>query len=69
MNDRSVILDAWALLAFLQKEEPAATWVRTLIQRSQEDQEMATSQDCFDFSPNRTIAMKQFLTSLCPLLQ
>lgn len=30
------ILDAWALLALLQKEEPAATRVRSLLQQAQQ---------------------------------
>ena len=34
MNERYV-LDAWALLAFLQKEEPAGSRVRQLVQEAQ----------------------------------
>lgn len=36
MSVQTFVLDAWALLALLQKEEPAATHVKTLIKRSQE---------------------------------
>jgi predicted nucleic acid-binding protein len=31
------VFDAWALLAFLQKEEPAAARVRALLQQAQEE--------------------------------
>jgi ribonuclease VapC len=34
---KSYILDAWAILAFLQQEEPAASRVRTLLQQAQQD--------------------------------
>lgn len=38
MSERRWVLDAWALLALLQKEEPAATVVKELIQAMQEDE-------------------------------
>lgn len=36
----SYVLDAWALLALLQKEEPAASWVRQLL--AEGDRQQAT---------------------------
>lgn len=37
MNERFV-LDAWALIAFLQQEEPAASRIRQLLQNAQDGQ-------------------------------
>lgn len=37
MSEQRWVLDAWALLALLQREEPAATRVKELIQAMQED--------------------------------
>ena len=34
---KRVVLDAWALLALLQKEEPAASQVRSLLQEAQQE--------------------------------
>ncbi|MFW6068804.1 MAG: type II toxin-antitoxin system VapC family toxin [Chloroflexota bacterium] len=36
MNRQNLILDAWALLALLQREEPAASKVKSLVQEAQE---------------------------------
>ena len=30
------VLDAWAIIAYLQKEEPAATWVRALFKHAKD---------------------------------
>lgn len=40
MSRRSFILDAWALLALLQREEPAASKVKNFIQEAQEAQNL-----------------------------
>lgn len=40
MNRRNLILDAWALLALLQREEPAASKVKSLVQQAQEERNL-----------------------------